>query len=153
MSSKTKIVVLHMKEVIYTAIFIVLAIVLILLLVYMFGSGKRDTTVDSTAVYKAGIYTSAIQFEGQTLDVQVVVDENHINSVSLVNLNEYIATMYPLVQSSMDSISQQIYENQSVEGISYSEENQYTATMLLNAVENALDKAKEGVAEEEKTDE
>lgn len=147
MSSKTKIVVLHMKEVIYTAIFIVLAIVLILLLVYMFGPGKKEKTEDTAQVYKAGVYTSSIQFEGQTLDVQVVVDENHINSVSLVNLDESVATMYPLVQSSMDSISQQIYKNQSVENISYSEENQYTATMLLNAVEKALDKAKEENAE------
>lgn len=142
MSSKTKIVVLHMKEVIYTAIFIVLAIVLILLLVYMFGPGKKEKVTDTENVYNAGVYTSSIQFEGRTLDVQVVVDKNHINSVSLVNLDESVATMYPLIQSSMDSISQQIYENQSVEGISYSEENQYTATMLLNAVEHALDKAK-----------
>ena len=36
MSSKTRIVVLHMKEIIYTAIFAVLAIVLILLLIFMF---------------------------------------------------------------------------------------------------------------------
>ena len=34
MSSKTKIFVLHMKEIIYTAVFAVLAIVLILLLVF-----------------------------------------------------------------------------------------------------------------------
>ena len=40
MSSKTKIVVLHMKEVIYTAIFLVLAILMIALLVMMFGPGK-----------------------------------------------------------------------------------------------------------------
>ena len=152
MSSKTKIVVLHMKEVIYTAIFIVLAIVLILLLVYMFGPGKKSKSAETENVYKAGVYTSSIQFEGQTLDVQVVVDENHINSVSLVNLNDSIATMYPLVQSSMDSISQQIYEKQSVEDISYSEENQYTSTMLLNAVENALDKAKEGTGENQDTE-
>lgn len=35
MSSKTKIVVLHMKEVIYTAIFLVLAILLLVLLFTM----------------------------------------------------------------------------------------------------------------------
>lgn len=142
MSSKTKIVVLHMKEVIYTIIFIVLAIVLIFLLVYMFGPGKRNKDVQETAAYKPGVYTSSIQFEGQTLDVQVVVDEDHINSVSLVNLNDTVATMYPLVQSSMDSISQQIYENQSLDNITYSEENQYTSMMLLQAIEDALDKAK-----------
>ena len=45
MSSKTKIFVLHMKEIIYTAVFSVLAIVLILLLVFMFlpGHSKNET--------------------------------------------------------------------------------------------------------------
>ena len=40
MSSRTKIVVLHMKEIIYTAIFAVLAIVLALLLFFMFSSAE-----------------------------------------------------------------------------------------------------------------
>ena len=40
MSSKTKIVVLHMKELIYTAVFILLAIVLVLLLISMFTPQK-----------------------------------------------------------------------------------------------------------------
>ena len=41
MSSKTKIVVLHMKEVIYTGIFVVFAIVLAVLLFMMFGKGRK----------------------------------------------------------------------------------------------------------------
>lgn len=36
MSSKTRIVVLHMKEVIYTAIFLVLGLLMIVLLLIMF---------------------------------------------------------------------------------------------------------------------
>ena len=114
MSSKTKIVVLHMKEVIYTMIFIVLAIVLIGLLIFMFGPGKKNRQAEETAVYNPGVYTASIQLGGQTLDVQVAVDEDHINGVSLVNLDETVATMYPLLQSSMDSISQQICEDQSL---------------------------------------
>ncbi len=148
MSSKTRIVVLHMKEVIYTAIFIVLAIVLILLLVFMFGSDRNNQDAQETAVYNAGVYTSTVQLEGQTLDVQVVVDEDHINSVSLVNLDETVATMYPLLQDSMDTISQQIYEDQSTENISYTAENQYTTTILLDAVESALEKARAEESEE-----
>ena len=135
MRSKTRIVVLHMKEVIYTTIFIILGIVLIFLLVYMFGPSRHNKTDTGQPKYKAGVYTSSIQFEGQNLDVQVVVDENHINSVSFVNLND------PLMQSSMDNISEQICKTQSVDNISYSEENQYTASMLLHAVEDALQKA------------
>ena len=130
-----------MKEVIYTTIFIILGIVLIFLLVYMFGPSRHNKTDTGQPRYKAGVYTSSIQFEGQNLDVQVVVDENHINSVSFVNLNDTVTTMYPLMQSSMDNISEQICKTQSVDNISYSEENQYTASMLLHAVEDALQKA------------
>ena len=43
MNSKTKIVVLHMKEIIYTVIFAVLTVLLILFLIFMFGSGHKKT--------------------------------------------------------------------------------------------------------------
>ena len=47
MSSKTKIVVLHMKEIVYTAIFAVLAIVLIILLVFMFRPKEQETSAEA----------------------------------------------------------------------------------------------------------
>ena len=47
MSSKTKIVVLHMKEIVYTAIFAVLAIVLIILLIFMFRPKSRETSAEA----------------------------------------------------------------------------------------------------------
>ena len=42
MSAKTKVVVLHMKELIYTLIFAGLGILLIFLLLFMFLPGKED---------------------------------------------------------------------------------------------------------------
>ena len=141
MRSKTRIVVLHMKEVIYTTIFIILGIVLIFLLVYMFGPSRHNKTDTGQPKYKAGVYTSSIQFEGQNLDVQVVVDENHINSVSFVNLNDTVTTMYPLMQPSLSNLTSQILESQSLENLSYPEENRYTSQVLLNTIKKALKKA------------
>lgn len=145
MRGKTKILVFHMKELIYTLIFIALAVVLVWLLIFMFGPKKEDTT--PTAAYMAGVYTSTIDFQGQTLDVQVTVDDNHINSVSFVNLDESVATMYPLMEPSMDSICQQVCATQSLDNITYSEDSQYTTKMLLGAVDEALSKAKTEVAD------
>lgn len=55
MSSKTKIVVLHMKELIYTAIFAVLGILLILLLIFMFlPDDNTDGKTEETMQYVAG---------------------------------------------------------------------------------------------------
>ena len=97
----------------------------------------------------AGVYTSSILFHDSTLDVQVIVDENRINSISLVNLNETVTTMYPLVEPALEEVSDQIIKTQSVENISYQADNQYTTVMLLNAVENALEKAEiDGTVEE-----
>ena len=142
MSAKTKIVVLHMKELAYTVIFVVLAVLLILLFVFMFGS-KKDESAKETMKYTPGKYTSSILFNDNSIDVEVVVDENRINSVSLVNLDESVATMYPLMQPALDAISQQIYENQSLEGIDYGSENQYTSQVLVEAIRDALSKAEE----------
>ena len=45
MSAKTKIVVLKMKELIYTAVFVVLGIVLLLLMIFMFSSALHKNTL------------------------------------------------------------------------------------------------------------
>lgn len=151
MSAKTKIVVLHMKELIYTAIFAGLGILLVILFFFMFLPGKEKERTAETMKYAAGVYTSSILFQDSTLEVQVIVDENRIQSVSLVNLSETVETMYPLVKPALEEMAEQIIKNQSVERISYNPDNQYTSIMLLNAVEKALEKAKEG-AEEENAD-
>ena len=141
MRSKTKIVVLHLKELVYTAIFAVLGILLILLLIFMFLPDSKEKTAKETMKYTAGVYTSSIQLNNNAIDVEVMVDDTHINSISLVNLDETTAAMYPLMQPALDNLSQQIYENQSLENISYEDDNQYTSMVLLNAIQDALDKA------------
>ena len=150
MSAKTKIVVLHMKELVYTLIFVGLGILLVVLLLFMFLPREKDGESVPTANYVAGVYTSSIMFGDSTVDVQVIVDENRIQSISMVNLDETVTTMYPLMQPSLDNISEQVIEKQSTEGITYNAENQYTSVVLLNAIDNALSKAEitEGEVEE-----
>lgn len=141
MSSKTKIVVLHLKEVVYTAIFAVLGILLIILLIFMFLPDGKEKATKETMKYTAGVYTSSIQLNDNAIDVEVVVDESHINSIALVNLDESTAAMYPLMQPTLDNITQQVYEKQSLDNISYGDDSQYTSMVLLNAIQAALDKA------------
>lgn len=149
MSAKTKIVVLHMKELIYTAIFVGLGILLIILLLFMFLPKEEEgESVPTMHHYVAGVYSSSIMFNDNTVDVQVIVDENRINSISLVNLDDTVTTMYPLMEPAVESISKQVIEKQSTEGITYNSENQYTSIVILNAIENALSKAQAGQTEE-----
>ncbi len=190
MSAKTKIVVLRMKELIYTGIFVALGILLIILLIIMFLPGKdtpsssgqpscntgQDTSLDNTTstsqgantygttltdtptlgtpasstdvtaastttAYIPGIYTTELVLNDQTIDVEVIVDQSSITSVRLVNLSETITTMYPLLEPTFQTICTQVYETQTVEGITYAPENKYTSLVLLEAIRSSLEKA------------
>lgn len=140
MSSKTKIVVLHMKEIIYTAVFATLAVILIVLLLFMFLPKNRGTSIHEEK-YMPGVYTSTVTLNNTALEVEVTVDESHINSIRFSNLDETVATMFPLIQPAIEDIAEQVYDNQSLENIQYSESNPYTSQVILNAIEEALKKA------------
>lgn len=142
MSQKTKIIVLHMKEVIYTAVFLILAIILGIVIFFMFGSGKAKSSAgDSRPKYQPGIYNSPISLGGNTFDVEVTVDADRIRAVRLVNLSETTSAMFPLMEPALDSLAGQIYTNQSLENIDYPEEQKYTSMVLLRAIDAALEKA------------
>lgn len=140
MSAKTKIVVLRMKELVYTGIFAVLGILLVLLLIYMFAPKKEEPS-EETMKYVAGVYTSSIVFQDRTVDVEVAVDENAIKSISLVNLDDTVTAMYPLMEPALEQLTEQILETQSTKNLTYSDENQYTSMVLLRAIDQALAKA------------
>ena len=143
MSSKTKIIVLHMKEIIYTAIFAALGILLIILLVVMFRPGGKKQTADAHAEkqYTPGIYTSALTLNNTNLEVEVSVDESRINSIRFSNLDESIATMFPLIQPAIEDIAEQIYKTQSLENITLSEQSPYTSQVILDAIAETVEKA------------
>ncbi|MBQ9765365.1 MAG: hypothetical protein IJW18_04145 [Lachnospiraceae bacterium] len=158
MSAKTKIVVFKMREVIYTAIFAVLGICLITLLIFMFlkgrdndSSSKNGSSVESFTnlaeaedpIYIAGVYQSSVVLHNQVIGVEVIVDKHNINSISLIhNDDATITTMFPLFTPTMNELAAQIIEAQSLDGITYSEENKYTSMVLLEAIRHALSKAK-----------
>ena len=151
MSSKTKSVVLQMTEVVYTAIFLVLAILMIILVFVMFsGKDKKDTAAKPAeeTLYIPGVYTSTIQLNDNSFDVQVTVDANHINSIELVNLSETATVMYPLMEPTLEDIAEQIYLSQSTDNITYSDENKYTSMLLLEAIQSAIAKADAGTGTE-----
>jgi uncharacterized protein with FMN-binding domain len=137
-----------MKEVVYTAIFLALAVLLIVVLIVMFGpkkSSQNTTTVieeeSLSAQYVAGVYTTSIELNDNTFDVQVTVDKDHINSIQLVNLSDTTTAMYPLMEPTLNTIANQVYEKQSTDDIITSDDNKYTSMLLLEAIKTALGKA------------
>ena len=141
MSSRTKIVVLHMKEIIYTAIFAALALLVIVLLIFMFGTGQKDSAVKNEKQYTPGTYTSTLTLNNTNLEVEVSVDAYKINSIRFSNLDETVTTMFPLIQPAIEEIAEQIYETQSPDSITLSEDTPYTSQLILDAVSEAVEKA------------
>ena len=151
MSAKTKIVVFHMKELIYTGIFGLLGILFIILLVMMFLPGNKNTPPaeenSSTAaptqadIYIPGIYTTELVLGNQSLEVEVIVDADSVTSIRLVNVSDAVTTMYPLLQPVLDSLCSQIYDNQSLDSITYSSDSKYTSLVLLEAIQSSLSRA------------
>ena len=141
MQSKTRIIVLHMKEIIYTVIFLLLGILLIVLLASMFLPGQNAKSSSAKKIYTPGVYTSALTLNNTTLEVEVTVDESHINSIRFANLDETVTTMFPLLQPAMESIADQIIDTQSLEGLSYPEDTPYTSQVLVETIQKTLEKA------------
>ncbi len=98
-------------------------------------------TTAGASGYVSGIYTSTVTLGDSAADIEVTVDDDHINAIRLVNLNEAAAASYPLVTPSFDHIAEQILASQSLEGITCPQENKYTSQLLLSAIAEALEKA------------
>ena len=155
MSGKTKILVLHMKEVIYTGIFIFLGIIFIILLAVMFLPGKNQTAPDvettesimestpSDVTYTPGIYSATIEVSGNNIELQVIVEKDGISDVSFSHLDEAIETMYPLFTPVLDNIASQLRSGISLEDITYEDTQKYTTLVLLDAIEKVLTIASE----------
>lgn len=139
MSRQTKLIVLHMKEVLYTAVFAALFLVLVVLLFLMF---RTEKPTKKQAMYVPGVYTAPLAMKEAGIEVEVVVDADRINAISFHQLSEEVATMYPLMQPCLDTISQQIYEKQDMKQIKVGKEGAYTSHMLLEAIKQALLQAK-----------
>ena len=146
MSAKTKIVVLHLKELIYTGIFAVLGILFIILLIIMFfpkdkQSNKGEEPSSTAVTYEPGTYSTSLSLNGSNVSIEVDVAESGSTDLRLVNLEEAITTMYPLVEPSFQDIKEQLLETQNLDEIAYADENRYTYMVLIEAIETALSQA------------
>ncbi len=151
MSAKTKIVVLHLKELIYTGIFVVLGILFIVLLFIMFRSGddKEVPKSDSQSgeespspSYEPGTYTSALYIDDNLIEITAELEENRIVSLTMSEMSDEMSSLYPLFEPSFETLAQQICENQSLDELTYSEDATYTSELLLEVIEGTLAQAK-----------
>ena len=166
MSSNTKIVVLRSKELVYALVLLVVSVLIIMVVVSLFmpsgdsaanpsapaqnveesssteSSESDAAATDIPSLYVPGIYSSTLLLGSSNVELQITVDKDHINSISMTNIDESIATLYPLMSPTLDNLSAAILEQQSLDNISYTEENRYTSMLLMQAITATLDKAR-----------
>lgn len=110
------------------------------------GSVGTDNT------YIPGIYTTELILGSETANVEVIVNDHAITSVSLADPSETLTTMYPLLEPTMESLNDQLCEMQDPSQVTYSAETRYTSLVLLEAVKASLEKAKPKATPEASTD-
>ena len=152
--SKTKIVVVKLKELILTAILVFIGILFLLVGIAWISTKKESSptqrndsnsssqiTTQTSSLYTPGIYTSSISIGDTLVHLELVCDENHINSVRLVNLDEAVTTMYPLLHPALEDLELQLSQDVPLEELTLTEGSQYTQNLLIEAIENTLAKA------------
>ena len=138
-------------ELLIGAIAAVIAILLLIFMISSLAGGSKDAAASSvngaksvsagvSACYTPGVYRAGVSLNGNAVDIEVTVDKNRIQNIALVNLSEPVTTLYPSLESTFSELCASVIESGSTKNITYPAENKYTATMLLNAIQTALDK-------------
>ena len=142
MSSPTIIIVLKQKNLLYGAL-VALAVIAIIVFISLSMSKKTNSDTDyDKELYTAGVYSSTIILNGNPVEIKVTIDDNLIHHIDANNVSDTIATMFPLFGSCFEEISRQVIVSNSTQNILYDSENKYTSTILIDAIENAISKAR-----------
>lgn len=142
--SGTRIVVLQSRKIIYSLIFLGIAVLALVLVVMLFvpkqdGDGTvASLTYGTEQKYEAGVYTKEIKLGDTTVNLQLSLNEDNVKSLELVNLDETVETMYPLMQPTVEKIAKQLLEGRSMDEIVISEESQYTEKIIVETVSEMM---------------
>lgn len=134
----TKFVVVKMRELLKTAVFAVLGVIILVGLITFF---LRMGAGEDTGQYKDGTYEAAVQLGTEQALVSVEIQDGKIAQVQMQEIAESVAVMYPMVESTMDEIAAQVVQNQSATQVDVSSQQTYSAQVLLDAVAQCLAQA------------
>ena len=151
--SKPKFVVFKLKELLLTAALVLFAVALVVLVIVLVSMGNEstpklmgpskthDSTETSAPLYYPGVYTTSMEMNDTTIHLELVCDENHINSVRLINLDEAVTTMYPLLTPALEDLELQLSQDVPIEELKFTDGSTYTQSILIEAIEQTLAKA------------
>ena len=138
MSSKTKIVVFKMKELVLTVLFLLVGILVILFFLNLFSKKSSRPESVRTSVTDTNVETAVSDIP--TSGDASYIPGDRICSISFEDLPKETAALYPLLESTLHNLTDQIVQAQSLE-VSYSDDTRYTSQALMQAIQDAVRKA------------
>lgn len=134
----TKFVVVKMRELVKTAVFAVLGVIILVGLVLFF---LRMGTESDSGLYKNGKYEAQLPISNTDVGVEVTVKDGKIADVVMQTQSESVAVMYPLLQDAVAEVKQQVIQKQSTADVTVSAKNTYSTQAILQAVTTCLEEA------------
>ena len=136
---KSRFVVLRMKDIIRTGIFILIGIALLVALIWAIMPNRTpEHGVSATfGSFVPGTYSSYIILHNRPVSITVTVDEEEILDISISELGEVVEVFYPLIRPTMATLSHQVLTTQNT-NVQAPLETQHTSRILLDAINMAL---------------
>lgn len=134
----TKFVVVKAKELVKTAVFAVLGVIIIIGLITFFLNMGKD---EDTGLYRDGTYYGEMNVGQETAEIAVTVEDGEISAISMEDPGKAVAAFYPLLETTAEEVGREVVATQSLT-IEVDPENAHSAQMVLNAIAEGLEKAK-----------
>ena len=133
----TKFVVVKAKELVKTAVFAILGIIIIVGLITFFLRMGDD---ENTGMYRDGTYYGEMEMAGEKTEISVEIQNGQIADVSMKEPAETVAVFYPLLSDTAETVGQAVVESQSLT-VEVPPESAHSAQMVLDAIASCLAQA------------
>lgn len=133
----TKFVVVKAKELVKTAVFAILGIIIIVGLITFFLRMGDD---ENTGMYRDGTYYGEMEMAGEKTEIAVEIENGWIADISMEEPAEAVTVFYPLLSDTAETVGQAVVENQCLT-VEVSPESAHSAQMVLDAIASCLEKA------------
>lgn len=133
----TKFVVVKAKELVKTAVFAVLGVIILAGLITFFLHMGDD---EDSGMYRNGTYYGGMEVGGERAEIAVVIRNGEIADISAKEVPETAAVFYPLLETMVEEVGQAVVESQTLTA-EVPPDQVHSARLVLDAVAECLKKA------------
>lgn len=133
----TKFVVVKARELIKTAVFAVLGVIIIVgLITFFLHMGDEE----NTGMYRDGTYYGEMEVGGEVTEIAVEIRDGQIADISMEEPAEAVTVFYPLLETAAEEVGQAVVATQSLT-VEVEPENAHSAQLILDTIAECLKKA------------